>query len=249
MPRQAPEPGVDRIDGLGHRGEVTALDDLLDEAQLFVGGARIAIPHRHRRGHIGDASIVRAQFLQGKIGIGSLVGRIAIDEDGSLIGHHFFQDRGDRLALGEPLAADLGQDLGCISLVEQDRAGGPAIGKSEPIEIVEEAWRCSSRKAGDGEDAQVLRPEARFEPASEWLIGEQRVEIHRRFGHADTVPVAGNAGVEVGQRLAVAQPAALGHEGFDKAQQPVSAISKAGERLARINALGLAALIEPAFGA
>ena len=35
--RQAAEPGFDRVHRLDHAGEVAALDDLLDQAQLFVG--------------------------------------------------------------------------------------------------------------------------------------------------------------------------------------------------------------------
>ena len=45
MARQASEPGLDGVDALGDAGEVAALDHLLDEAQLFVGGAR----RRHPR--------------------------------------------------------------------------------------------------------------------------------------------------------------------------------------------------------
>ena len=34
---QAAEPCVNRVDALGHGGEVAALNDLLDQAQLLVG--------------------------------------------------------------------------------------------------------------------------------------------------------------------------------------------------------------------
>ena len=37
MPWQAAEPGLDRIHRLNHAGEIAALDDLFDEAELFVG--------------------------------------------------------------------------------------------------------------------------------------------------------------------------------------------------------------------
>jgi hypothetical protein len=63
-----------------------------------------------------------------------------------------------RLALGEPLPADLGQQLGRVGLVEQDRARRPAIGKGEPVHLVEQAGRGRGRKAGDGQDAQMLSP-------------------------------------------------------------------------------------------
>jgi hypothetical protein len=43
--------------------------------------------------------------------------------------------------------------------------------------------------AGDYVDgrSQVLLAEERFQAAGEWLIDEQRVELHRYFGHAHAV--------------------------------------------------------------
>ena len=249
MARQAAEPGVHGVDGLGHRREVAALDHLLDEAELLVGGARIGVPHRHRRGDIGDAGIVGAEFLKREIGVGRLVRGVRIDQRRGFVGHHLLQDRGDRLALGEPLAADLGQQLGRVGLVEQDGAGGPAIGKGEPVQLVEQAGRRRRRKSGDRQHAQMLRAEARLQAAGERLIGQQRVEIHRRLGNADAVPLGRDAGVQIGQRLAVIEPDAFRHEGFDEAQNAVGAIGKAGQHLARIEALLVAPFVEPAFRA
>ena len=70
----------------------------------------------------------------------------------------------------------------------------------------------------------------------ERLIGEQSIEIDRCLGNADTVALGRNAAVEIGQGLGVIEPAALRHEGFDQAQDAVSAIGKAGERLAWVDA-------------
>ena len=44
---QRPEPGLDRVDALRHAGEVASLNDLLDQAELFVGDADIVVPNRH----------------------------------------------------------------------------------------------------------------------------------------------------------------------------------------------------------
>ena len=74
-------------------------------------------------------------------------------------------------------------------------------------------------------------PEHRLQPAGQRLIGEQRVEIDRRLGHADAVPVGRDAAMEIGQRLAVIEPAAFRHEGFDQAQDAVGAVDEAGQRL------------------
>ena len=63
------------------------------------------------------------------------------------------------------------------------------------------------------------------------------------------MPVRRNASMQVGQRFAVIEPAAFRHEGFDEAQKPVGAVGEAAQRLVRIEALLIAALIEPAFRA
>ena len=136
---QGAEPGLDRVDGLDDAGEVAALDDLLDEPQLLVGDARIVVPDRDRRGDIGLADRVGAEFLQGRVGIERLVVGVGVEQRRGFVGHHLLEDRGDRLALGEPLPADLGQQPGGVGLVEQDRPRRPAIGKGEPVELVEHA--------------------------------------------------------------------------------------------------------------
>jgi len=82
---------------------------------------------------------IGAELLKRRIGVERLVGCVAVHQDRRLVGHHLLQDRHDRLALGEPLATDLGEQLGRVGLVEADRACRPAIGKGEPIEIVEQA--------------------------------------------------------------------------------------------------------------
>ncbi len=82
---------------------------------------------------------------------------------------------------------------------------------------------------------------ARLQPADQRLIGEQHVEIDRRLGHTDAVQVRGNAAVEVGQRLAIIEPAAFRHERFDQAEQPVGAVGEARHHLVRIDAGFLAA--------
>ena len=58
---QRPEPGIDGIDGLGHRGEVAALDHLFYKAELLFGGARIGIPNGDGGGHIGRADEIRSE--------------------------------------------------------------------------------------------------------------------------------------------------------------------------------------------
>lgn len=69
--------------------------------------------------------------------------------------------------------------------------------------------------------------EARLEAAGERLIGEQGIEVHRRFGNADAVPLGRYAAMQVGQGFGIIEPAAFGHEGFDQPQDTVGAIGEA----------------------
>ena len=71
------------------------------------------------------------------------------------VGHHLLQDRGDRLALGEPLPPDFGQQPGGIGLVEHDRAGRPAIGEGQPVELVQNPGGRGGRKADDRQHPQM----------------------------------------------------------------------------------------------
>ena len=244
---QAAEPGIRCVDGLGHRGEVAALDHLLDESQLLVGEAWILVPDGDGGGDIGLADQVGAEFLQGQIGIGGLVGGVAVDERRRLVGHHLLQNGGDRLPLGEPLPPDLRQQPHGFGLVEQHRPRRPTISEGEPVQLVEYSGRGRRRESDDRQHAQVRVTQLWFEPAGQRLVGEQRVEIHRRLGDADAVPIGRNGRVEIGQRLGVIEPGAFGHEAGDELQDPVRPVDKAVQELARIHAALCLALIEPAL--
>ena len=245
---QTPQPSLDRVHALGDDSEVAALDDLLHQPQLLGGDGGIAVPYRHRGGDVGHAGVVGAQLLQGGVGIGGLVRGIAVEQRRRLVGHHLFQDRGDGLALGEPLPPDLRQQLGRVGLVEHDRPRRPAILEGQPVQFVEQAGKGRARESDDGERAQVMVAQARFEPARQRLVGQQRVKVHRRFRHAHALAAGRNRAVQVGQRLGVIEPADLWHEAFDQIEHPVAAVGEALEQLPRIDAVGRAALVEPAFG-
>ena len=66
----------------------------------------------------------------------SILAKKLIEKRGGLVSHHLLEDRHDRLALGEPLPADPGQELGGIGLVERNGAGRPAVWKGQPIEQI-----------------------------------------------------------------------------------------------------------------
>ena len=136
---QASEPGLDRVDALCDACEIASLDHLLDQPELFIGSAHILVPDRDGGGHVGLPDQIGTELLQRRIGIHRLVVGVGIEQRRGLVGHHLLEDRHDRLALGEPLAANAGEDPGSVGLVERDGARRPAIGKCEPVELVEDS--------------------------------------------------------------------------------------------------------------
>ena len=136
-----------------------------------------------------------------------------------------------------------------VGLVEADRARRPAIGEGEAIELVEQAGPGLRREAHDGERAQMRAAEPRLEAAGELLVDQDGVEMHRRLGHAHALAPGRDAGMQVGQRLAVIEPAGLGHEALDQREHAIGAIDEAGKRVAPIRRPSRAALIEPGLGA
>jgi hypothetical protein len=108
---------------------------------------------------------------------------IAIEERRGFIGHHLFEDRHDRLALGEPLPADLDEQPRRLGFVEADRPGGPPIGKCEPVELVENPGEGRGREPDDGEDSQMRVAEPRLKPAHEGFVGQERIEMHGNLRH------------------------------------------------------------------
>ena len=246
---QAAEPCINRVDALGHGGEVAALNDLLDQAQLLVGKARVGIPYGDGRRDVGHARHVRPKLLQRHVGVERLVGGVGVHKRGRLVGHHLFQNRGDALALGEPLATDAGQQPGRIGLVEQDRARAPPVGERQPVHFVEQARRRRGRESHDGQHAQMCVAKARLQPAGQRLVGKQRVEVHGHLGHADAVPVGRDGGMEIGQRRAVIQPTALRHEAVEQGQHAVGAVDEAAQDFPRVHPRFLPALVEPCLSA
>ena len=248
MSGQAAEPGVDGIDRLDHDAEIAGLDDLFDQPQLFVGAAGVLVPDGDGRRDIGHPGHVGAEFLQGHVRVGGLVRRIGIHERRLLVGHHLLDDRRDALALGEPLPPDLRQQPGRVGLVHKDGAGGPSVGKGQPVHLVEQAGCGGARKAGDRQKPEMLIAQSGFQAAGQRLIGQQRIEIDRSFGHADAMPVGRNRRVEVGQRAGVIEPSALGHEAVEQRQHAVGAVDEAAHQFPGVHARGLAPFIQPGLG-
>ena len=91
--------------------------------------------------------------------------------------------------------------------------------------------------------------EAGFEPSGQVLVRQDGVEIHRRLGRAHVLSARRDAGMEVGQRLAVIEPFGLGHEAFEKRQHPVGAVDEAFQGRAPVGGALCAVFVEPGLGA
>ena len=115
------EPRLNGVDRLAHAGEVAALHSLFDQALPFLGNPRISVPNRNGGGDVGLADKIGTELLQCGIGIQRLVGGVAVHQHRRLVGHHLLQDRHDRFAFGEPLAADAAEHFGGVGLVQADR--------------------------------------------------------------------------------------------------------------------------------
>ena len=60
MAGERTEPGLDRVHALDDDGKVAALDDLLDQSQLFRRECGIIVPHGDGRSDIGLTNMVGA---------------------------------------------------------------------------------------------------------------------------------------------------------------------------------------------
>ncbi len=63
MTGQAPEPGIDGVQGLADCGEAAAIHDALGHADMFVHHAPVGIGDSDRCGHIAIGDKVGAEFL------------------------------------------------------------------------------------------------------------------------------------------------------------------------------------------
>src|SRR3954454_19287701 len=91
--------------------------------------------------------------------------------------------------------------------------------------------------------------QARLQAARERLIGQQRIEMHRRLRNTDTLLTGRDRGMEIGERGRVIEPGGLGHEAFDELEDAVCAIEKAAQQFVRVDARLRTPFVKPGFGA
>src|SRR3546814_18760475 len=83
--------------------------------------------------------------------------------------------------------------------------------------------------------------------SSDLFVGQQRVEINRRLGHADALALGRNRAVQKGQRLAIVEPVDFGHEALDQMQNAVDTIEETIEQRFRIDAAFGAPFVTPIY--
>ena len=93
MPRQAAEPGFDRVQRFRDAGEIAALDDLFSSLEPGIGYMPVFVPDSDRRRDMGRADQIGAELLQGFVCVERLVVGVAVEQRRGLVCHHFFQDR------------------------------------------------------------------------------------------------------------------------------------------------------------
>ena len=158
MPRQAAEPGLDGVHRLDHAGEIAPLNDLLDQAELFIGCTGIAVPDGDRRRDKGLSDLIRTQFLQrASASIALLWASVSSSVDASLVitslrmaPIDFLLANHCRRILVSSLVASVLSSM--IARVDQ------RYDESQAIEVVQNSWRRRARKADDRENSQMGRP-------------------------------------------------------------------------------------------
>ncbi|MGY2990312.1 hypothetical protein ACVI1K_007659 [Bradyrhizobium sp. USDA 4508] len=83
----------------------------------------------------------------------------------------------------------------------------------------------------------MAEPNIGSKPAGQRLVGQQRVDVHRNFGHTNAMTFGRDRRVQVGQRVLIIEPGAFRHKSFKELQHTVGLMDKPAERLARVRAL------------
>ena len=104
VPRQAPEPGVGRVEGLVLDGEAARLDDFLDPLALLRAAFEVLVPDRDGRRQVAEGDEVVAELLERRVGVGGLVGRGVVDERRLLLRGLLLDERPEALALAATTA-------------------------------------------------------------------------------------------------------------------------------------------------
>ena len=121
------------------RGKAAAIHDALSNPDMLVDGSDIYVCNRNRGRDIAIGDKIAAKLLQRGISVGGFIVGVIVDKCGLFIEHCLAQHRADRLAFGKPVAAFLAQDFFGFRLVHGNEPRRPAIGKTLPVQLIENA--------------------------------------------------------------------------------------------------------------
>src|SRR3546814_15218312 len=91
--------------------------------------------------------------------------------------------------------------------------------------------------------------EPRLETTCKGLIRQESVEIHRRFGNADPVPLGRHRGMEVGEGAAIVEPCAFWPNGIDQLENTVGTVDEPAQDSEGIDDPLITPSVEPALAA
>ena len=89
----------------------------------------------------------------------------------------------------------LREELFGLGLVHRDIARCPAIGKAEPVKLIQHAGQGRGRKAKQSQRCKVCLADARLQTACKAFIREHRVQKNRQFWHRHRMPFRRDAGM------------------------------------------------------
>lgn len=95
----------------------------------------------------------------------------------------------------------------------------------------------------------MLVAKARFKPTGQWQVGQQRIEIDGCLRDAHAMALGRDRRMQVGQRLAVIEPAAFRHEAVEQGEHALGAVDKGAHDFVGIYPGLIAPLVEPRLGA
>src|SRR3546814_6680315 len=129
--------------------------------------------------------MIAAERLERLVGIENLVVSVAVEQLRRLVVEDLAQQRGDRLALVEPLPPKRRQGLCRDRLVERDEARDPAIAEVLVMEGIEDARPAEARKAENSEREDMKVNETRLQPPDQRCVGKDTVTTPCRLGSSE----------------------------------------------------------------
>lgn len=212
LPRQAAEPGFHGIDALADGRKAPAIDHPLDRADLLVRLMRVLVGYSDGRRDVAEGNEIVAKLGESCVGIERLVAGVRVEQCRLFVEHDLLEDRGKRLPLGKPLPPVTRQRCVCLSAIERNEPGCPAVGNAKPVQFVEQARKGYMRKPKHGQRTQMASPDCRRQSTGQRLVAQETIEIGRYLGNADRMALGRDAAMKIGERLLIVEGPDFGQD-------------------------------------